>query len=183
MESIYLVRHCKATGQEPEASLTEQGRAASLRLVDFFKDKNIDVIYSSPFKRAIESIEPFAKATGHEVIIDPRLRERVLSSLDLEDWMGKLEATYEDLELKFEGGESSHEAMRRGIECIEEVFERPGKSSIIVSHGALMSLIIKHYQKEFGFNEWKQMTNPDVYHLKTNIREVIIDHMIIDLEG
>ena len=46
-----------------------------------------------------------------EVEIDERLSERMLSSVSLSDWLEKLEATFYDLDLKFEGGESSKEAM------------------------------------------------------------------------
>jgi len=36
MKRIYLVRHCKAAGQEPEAPLTEEGVTQAERLADFF---------------------------------------------------------------------------------------------------------------------------------------------------
>lgn len=177
MKSIYLVRHCKAAGQEPEAPLTSQGRDDSLQLIDFFIDKSVEVIYSSPYIRAIDSIKPFAMAVGLDVNVDFRLTERVLSTVELDDWMEKLELTYDDLKLRFEGGESSNEAIRRGIECIEEILEQPVKNSIVVSHGALMSLMIKHYSKDFGFNEWKRMTNPDIFHLKVIGKEVVINRI------
>lgn len=172
MKNIYLVRHCKSAGQEPDAPLTEQGREDTARLVDFFMDKYIEVIISSPFVRTIETIKPFAKTIGKEILIDERLKERVLSSIDLDDWITKLEETYEDLDLKFEGGESSNEAMRRGIELIEELHERPETNFIVVTHGALLSLIIKHYVKAFGFKEWRSLTNPDIYRLEVNQRGV-----------
>ncbi|MGG6310371.1 histidine phosphatase family protein [Paenibacillus macerans] len=180
MKNIYLVRHCKATGQEPEASLTSQGVKESIQLVDFFKDKHIDVIYSSPLLRAIETIRPFANEVGQEVIIEERLKERVLSTIDLDNWMMKLEATYEDLDLSFEGGESSREAMARGISFIEELLNRQEvRNFIVVSHGALLSLMIKHFVNGFGYEEWKRMRNPDIYHLKVWKGEVIVQNVII----
>lgn len=117
MKSIYVVRHCQAAGQEPEAPLTSQGTKDAEAFIDFFRDKKIDVIYSSPFLRAVETIRPFADSVGLKVNPDDRLKERVLSSYPLDDWMAKLEATYHDLDLTLEGGESSREAMRRGVEC------------------------------------------------------------------
>ncbi len=112
MKNIFLERHCQAVGQEPEAPLTSQGTKDAIALIDFFQDKKIDAIYSSPFLRAVETIRPFADSVGLKVNLDHRLKERVLSSLQLDDWMAKLEATYTDLDLTFEGGESSREAMR-----------------------------------------------------------------------
>lgn len=166
MKTIYLVRHCQAAGQEPEAPLTSQGIKDSVALIDFFHDKNIDVIYSSPFLRAMETIRPFAESVGLNVNLDDRLKERVLSSLQLDNWMAKLEATYNDLDLTFEGGESSTEAMRRGVGFIEGIVQRPETNFVVVSHGALLSLIIKHYDSSFGFAEWKSMRNPDIFVLR-----------------
>jgi 2,3-bisphosphoglycerate-dependent phosphoglycerate mutase len=178
IRNIYLVRHCKAVGQEPEAQLTNQGREDSYRLVDTLIDKEIDMIYSSPFKRAMETIKPFALKTGQEIIIDDRLKERVLSSVEFDDWMEKLEATYEDLELRFDGGETSNEATSRGIQFLNEVLEGPGDNVVVVSHGALISLLIRHYIKQFGFNEWKHMTNPDIFHMKVMNEGIEINRML-----
>lgn len=169
MKSIYLVRHGQAAGQEPEAPLTSQGTKDSAALIDFFRDKKIDVIYSSPYVRAVETIRPFADSVGLKVNLDHRLKERVLSSLQLDDWVAKLEAAYHDLDLTYEGGESSREAMRRGVECIEEIGKRPESTFVVVSHGALLSLIIKHYDNAFGFEEWKTMRNPDIFVLRGNL--------------
>lgn len=177
MKAIYLVRHCAAVGQAPEASLTVQGQEDSIRLIDFFRDKDIEVIITSPFVRAIETITPFANTIKKEILIDERLKERVLSTTNLYNWMEKLEATYEDMDLKFPGGESSKEAMRRGIEVIEEQLERPESNIIVVTHGALLSLIIKHYSKEFGFEEWRNLKNPDIYKLEVDTRGVRVEHL------
>jgi 2,3-bisphosphoglycerate-dependent phosphoglycerate mutase len=169
MKNIYLIRHCQAVGQEPEAPLTNQGIKDAVALIDFFRDKKIDVIYSSPFLRAVETIRPFADSVGLKVNLDDRLKERVLSSWQVDDWMAKLESSYMDLDLTFEGGESSREAMRRGVECIEGIAKRPESNFIVVSHGALLSLIIKHYDSAFGFKEWKSMRNPDIFVLRGNL--------------
>ncbi|XEC96637.1 histidine phosphatase family protein [Paenibacillus tarimensis] len=177
MKTIYLVRHCKASGQAPNAPLTEEGREDSIRLADFFKDKEIDFIISSPFVRTVDTIQPFAEATGMEIILDERLTERVLSSVNLDEWMSKLEETYEDLDLKFEGGESSNKAMRRGIGLLEELYERPESNMIVVTHGALLSLIIKHYVPSFGFEDWRSLTNPDMYQLDADQAQVVIERI------
>jgi 2,3-bisphosphoglycerate-dependent phosphoglycerate mutase len=97
--------------------------------------------------------------------IDDRLCERILSAEDLTDWMEKLSESFVDLDLKLPGGESSREAMTRGITVIEELAERPEMNIAVVTHGNLMSLILKHYDNSYGFDEWRRLTNPDVYEL------------------
>lgn len=177
MKTIYLVRHCKAAGQAPEDSLTEQGQVDSARLIDFFMDKDIDIIISSPFVRALETITPFAKTINKDIFIDKRLKERVLSTIDLDDWMLKLQTTFEDGELKFEGGESSNEAMKRGVLLIEELIESPELNIVVVTHGGLLSLILRHYVKEFGFNEWRNLKNPDIFKLEVDSEGTRVEHL------
>lgn len=38
-----------------------------------------------------------------------------------------------------------------------------------------MSLLFKHFDEMFGFEEWKRLTNPDVYLLKFNDEKFHID--------
>ena len=110
---IYIVRHCETKGQPPESQLTEKGLAQAKYLSGFFSNTKIDRIISSPFLRAIQSVEPISEETNIKIEIDECLSERTLSTTDLPDWLEKLKATFNDLELKFQGGESSKEAMNR----------------------------------------------------------------------
>lgn len=161
-KTIYVVRHCRAEGQAPDAELTEEGKTQSKELAGFFKDKNIQHIISSPFTRAIQSIEQTADSLGLEMEIDGRLAERVLSSKNLPDWMERLEESFEDLDLKMAGGESSREAADRGMQVLEAAPDR----TILVTHGNLMGLLLKRIDGAYGFEEWKKLSNPDVYEVK-----------------
>ncbi|MGE8207163.1 histidine phosphatase family protein [Heyndrickxia sp. NPDC080065] len=165
MKTIYLVRHCQAEGQSREANLTELGVEQSKNLADFLLTKNIEYIISSPFKRAYSSITPLAESLGMEIVKDERLSERVLSSVDHPDWLNMLKRTFDDLDLCFEGGESSRNAANRAINVINDILERPYQTSVIVTHGNLMSLILNNYNKHFHFDQWKELSNPDVYQL------------------
>lgn len=69
------------------------------------------------------------------------------------------------MDLKFEGGESSQEAMNRIVEVVEEALKENIENTIFVTHGNIMSLV-NHYNKEFGFDEWNNLSNPDVFLLK-----------------
>jgi 2,3-bisphosphoglycerate-dependent phosphoglycerate mutase len=166
MKQFFLVRHCKAAGQEPDAKLTIEGFNQSLQLAGFLSNKRIDLVISSPFVRAIETIKPFCQQNNIPYIVEARLSERVLSLMDLDDWMDKLEQTYFDLDLKFVGGESSNDAMTRGIQVIDEALERPESNIVLVTHGGLMSFILKYYNNDFGFEDWRKISNPDVYSIQ-----------------
>src|SRR5207245_4789289 len=58
--TLYLVRHCRAAGQAPEAPLTAEGLAQAERLADVLAPLAPDRILSSPFRRAVQSVEPLA---------------------------------------------------------------------------------------------------------------------------
>ena len=152
-----MIRHCEADGQPAEAQLTERGLKQALDLSEFFSEIKIDSIISSPYKRAIQSIQPLAKRLNVEIEIDSKLRERVLSTKSYSDWLDKLRTTFDDVQLKFEGGESSQEAMKRIVEVVQEVFSGVNKNTIIVTHGNIMSLLLKYYNKDFGFDDWKNL--------------------------
>lgn len=173
MKTIYLVRHCSATGQSPEAELSELGYQQAQDLVRFFENVLVKQIISSPFLRAQYSITATAESKNLTVILDDRLSERILSTTDIPNWLEVLEKTFEDMNLKLEGGESSQEAMTRGIEVVKTA----PNHSILVTHGNLMSLLLKYYDDSFGFSEWKSLSNPDVYKLMIGEHESSISRL------
>lgn len=177
MKRIYLVRHCEAVGQDAQAVLTEEGKQQAEDLADFFQNKNIEYIISSPFLRTMNTIKPFSMLIQQKINIEDRLQERILSTSHLENWMELLERTYTDYDLKFEGGESSNEALNRGMIVIQEMIARPEETIVIVTHGALMSLLIKQYNKEFGFEDWKSLSNPDIYKLEIHDNKSTIERI------
>lgn len=165
MKNIYVVRHCKADGQASEARLTVTGVEQAEKLATFLADKEIDTIISSPFERAHRTIAPFAEKIGVEITLDERLTERVLTGQNHPDWVDMLRQTFDDMDLCFEGGESSRTAMQRAIPVVMEVLKSNSKNAVIVSHGNLIALLLKHFDDRIGFAEWEALTNPDVYHL------------------
>jgi len=161
-KTIYLVRHCKAVGQEPGALLTDEGEKQAQQLAGFFQDKEIQHIISSPFTRVIKSIEPTADSLDLGIEIEDRLAERVLSTEDLPDWMERLKESFQDLGMKLSGGESGMEATERGMAVLSLASDR----SILVTHGNLLGLMLKQIDETYGFEEWKNLSNPDVYQIE-----------------
>lgn len=177
VKQIYVIRHCEAEGQPFEAQLTENGLKQALNLSEFFSNIKIDKVISSPFKRAIQSIEPLAQRINAEIVLDERLSERVLSTENLPDWFEKLRATYDDLDLAFPGGESSQMAMNRIVAVVNEVFNSNADNCIIVTHGNIMSLLLKFFNNDFGFNDWRKLSNPDVFLLKNENMKITYERL------
>lgn len=176
MKNIYMIRHCEAEGQAPEAKLTDKGIQQASDLAAFFEKRKVDRIISSPFKRAIQTIQPLADERDIVIEMNHQLSERVLSTRNMPDWYDKLRDTYENLDLKYEGGESSREAVNRVIEVVDEVLKSDAENTIIVTHGGLLSLLLNHYDKNFGFEQWATLRNPDVY-LLTSENQITFERL------
>lgn len=174
LERLYIIRHCKATGQAPDAELTGDGFTQAQELADFLIDKKIETIVCSPFLRAIQSIQPLAQRLDLNIKIDNRLAERVLSSENLTDWMNHLRISFTDLDKCLPGGESSRDAMKRILSVTDELHNTDYKSIAIVTHGNLMSLLLRHFNNQFGFEQWQSLSNPDVYCLSEYDKKPII---------
>jgi len=177
MGKIYVIRHCLAQGQSLDAPLTQKGIEQANSLAEFFKNLKIDRIVSSPFLRAIQSIEPLSSRESITIEIDERLSERLLSTRDFPDWYEKLQATFVDMDLKYDSGESSNEAMHRIVDLVKDAFAQDVDNTLIVSHGNIISLLLKYYDKDVDFHCWKNLSNPDVFLLSPKHNGVMIERI------
>jgi 8-oxo-(d)GTP phosphatase len=70
---VLLVRHASAgssdewTRDDRERPLDERGREQARELVERLRPHPIEAIYSSPYRRCAETVEPLARARGLEV--------------------------------------------------------------------------------------------------------------------
>ncbi len=162
MQTIVLVRHATATGQDTNASLTIEGQRQARMLADLLLQFQIQRVISSPFVRAIESIEPFCRRAGLRLEADDRLVERVLGARDLPDWREHLRRSFDDLDYCLDGGESSRTAQDRGTSAVRAALAT-GECCVLVTHGNLLALILKSIDATAGFDLWSTLSNPDAF--------------------
>ena len=70
MTRIYFVRHAEpnySNHNDIFRELSPRGMVDRELVTDFLADKHIDIVISSPFKRAIDTIVPFAEEKGLEI--------------------------------------------------------------------------------------------------------------------
>lgn len=166
--AIYLLRHCPAVGQAPDAQLTAEGALATERVAQILIGitPHIERIVSSPYLRTRLSVEPYAKAAGLEVEVDWRLRERELVPGVGElpsNWRELLRQSFEDPALSF-GAESGSVAMARGREVVDTVLNT-GSPTLVVTHGNLLTLILQSFDPSIGFEFYNALMTPDLYRL------------------
>lgn len=174
MKRIYLIRHCQAQGQEPAAPLTKKGLEQADGLAEFFANRPVEMILSSPYERAVSSVMPLSRKFGLDIQRDDRLRERVLAAEHRADWLEKLEETFHNLDMKLPGGESSREAMIRGSAVIRELLHRPEQNIAVATHGNLLVLLLKVFDDTYDFHSWRKLTNPDVFELHGSEKNIKI---------
>ena len=79
--TLFLVRHATAgertkwTGNDAVRTLTKKGRRQSQALAEYLYPHGIERIYSSPYVRCVESMEPLAEMTGAKIIEHDALGE------------------------------------------------------------------------------------------------------------
>ena len=84
----------------------------------------------------------------------------------MEDWQAIVRDSFDDYDLRAPGGESAREVLHRAWAGLEEVLEGGHALPLVVTHGNLMALVLHSLDPAFGYEEWKSLTNPDVYLLR-----------------
>lgn len=78
-QTIYLIRHAeKIQDGSADPALTDVGLARAVTYAEYFANKGIKAIYSSNYKRNMDTVAPLAKTQGMEIqIYDPRDLEAI----------------------------------------------------------------------------------------------------------
>lgn len=123
-----------ATGWLPGA-LSAHGRAESVRLGA--RRRDVDVVYVSDLRRAVETVEIAFAGTAVPVIRDARLRECDYGRLNGAPVSSVAALRASCVEEAFPGGESYRDVVRRTESLLAEVAgERDGESVLFVGHSA-----------------------------------------------
>lgn len=110
--TIYMIRHSQSHfvfGQERRRKLSLEGEVDSKRVTDLMKHLEIDAIISSPYKRAIKTIEGIANDKNIEIKVYEELKERQLKGdykLPEKEIPHAIKKSYEDHDFYLSGGES-----------------------------------------------------------------------------
>ncbi|MHC4392785.1 MAG: histidine phosphatase family protein [Planctomycetota bacterium] len=165
MQRIILVRHAHAEwipGNEARP-LSPQGLEDAQTLVPLLVPEAPHAIYSSPFARARQTIEPTAEALGLEVEEVAGLRERTLAEGAVEDFEAAMAASWEDFDLVFPGGESSSDSRELIYQTVIDLAARHRDDVIMLAgHGNTFGLLMNRFDRSFGYEFWQSLTWPDV---------------------
>ena len=157
----YLIRHGESVsnaagrvqGQEDvELSATGLAQAQAVAawsrsLFENVEGPPIEELWSSPLRRARETAEAIAAATGLPLRIDDQLRELHAGIFQGHLW-ADLEARFPDevarwrsgdADFAIPGGESRAQLAARGRTALERLAARPARGMIVVGHGGILT--------------------------------------------
>ena len=159
MTSIYFVRHCQpdhSIQDDRTRPLSKEGAEDSFAVMDFFKDKKIDIFYSSPYKRSYDTVLHAAEYHKKQIITDERLHERKagINANNFEMFKKR----WSDLNFAEEDGESIGAVQKRNIEAVFEILDKNKDKTIVIgTHGTALSSILNYFDSAFGCDDFMRI--------------------------
>lgn len=161
MTHVYFVRHAQPNYNNHDdysRELTEKGLADSKLVTAFLAEKSIELVFSSPYIRSVDTIRDFADTYHHEITIVKNFRERKVDSCWIEDFHGFSKKQWADFNYKLSDGESLMECQQRNIAALNDILnQHKGKNIVIGSHGTALSTIINYYQPSYSFADFEKI--------------------------
>jgi 2,3-bisphosphoglycerate-dependent phosphoglycerate mutase len=146
--------------------LTEVGHRQAQALVAQLVALAPTTVVSSPYRRAVQTVEPTANMLGVEVGTDWRLREWDSGLEVCPDWADHYARSWADQTLARPSGESLHELARRAVDVLRRFMSEGGDQVLVVgSHGTFISQALAGFGVPVDWAFWRDMPMPAVYHL------------------
>lgn len=158
MTKVYFVRHSKPDFSVKEDSirpLTKEGLKECKKVTEALIDKSIHKVYSSPYKRAIDTVKDLAENLSLGIETKEDFRERAVTNGWIEDFKEYSKTQWRDFSYKLPEGESLGEVQIRNINTLNKLLiDNEGKNIVIGTHGTALSTIINFYNKNFGYEDF-----------------------------
>lgn len=152
--NITVVRHAITEFNEQGISngrydedLSVNGREQAKKISGELSKKQFDAVYSSPLKRAVQTIEPLLKTKAINPILDDRLMEIDIGAFSCKPYEDVTKAFGKSMpdmldEYKYDfrdyGGESSDQVKERVQNFISDLQAKPYNKVLIVTHGGVL---------------------------------------------
>ena len=160
MNTLYLVRHGENRANitkefshtKVDYPLTEKGELQARQTAEYFRERHVDEVYSSPLKRALQTAEMIAATKGLPVTVIESLREVNSGSLEdtpptEENWRIYLDTVQGwnegRPEVALPGGENYYMLVDRIERAIGEIVgDRDGRQIVVAGHGGIFTAAI-----------------------------------------
>jgi 2,3-bisphosphoglycerate-dependent phosphoglycerate mutase len=168
--TLILVRHAQSAPRpdlaEEAFPLSENGRQQALDLAPVLAELDVDALASSPYRRALDTLQPYADSTGLTIAVDHDLRERSLGA-----WLDSPEAVndairrmHADLDFRLEGGETGRACLARyEAALIRVVAANSGCTIAVGAHGGVISHFLAARATNLRPEFWRRIRNPHLF--------------------
>lgn len=171
---IYMVRHGespKTEGDERTRGLTEKGRSDARIITQLLKDERIDAFISSPYKRAMATIEELAQSVGKEIVVLEELRElvfignnQIMADSELYPLVKKM---FTEPDFSLPGGESIAICRNRVVRTFRNILQQyRGQKVAIGTLGAVMTLMMGYFDSQYDLDFLLTTSKPDIYRME-----------------
>lgn len=158
---IYLIRHGQTTGDiedrfggDYDDDLTEEGEKQARNLAKKLKNKGIQIIFSSPLKRAQQTSKILSKELKVKIKTVKGIKERnrcgILTGMVRSEAQEKYPIEFEKIkEFKntIKGAEDYKEFIKRIKKTFKQVLKENYKTTAIVTHGGPLGTIFEKILK------------------------------------
>jgi probable phosphoglycerate mutase len=133
--------------------LNRAGLAQAEALGEYLARERFDLLLSSDLGRALQTASAIALRTGHEIVVEPRLRERCMGIFQGLT-PAEVQARYPDEYARFATrdpdyvipeGESMRQLQERSVACFTGLATRhAGLTLAAVTHGGVLAMLYRH---------------------------------------
>ena len=189
MTVVYFVRHAQpeeACKDDRFRPLTEAGIKDSREVTRVLKDRNINYIISSPYKRCLDTIRDLADTLNMKIDTDERFRERQAGTDGNNILM--LQNRWADFDFHEEDGECLADVQNRNISALAKVLkEHKNENVVIATHGTALSTILNYYDHDYNCDEFLKIIGYLPYVIRLDFDEVhkcvsMIEELIVQKE-
>ena len=168
--NLYFIRHAESIYRPEDEDfnrpLSEKGKADAKHLIDKFENIEIGKIYSSPYFRALNTVQGIAEEKELDIEIINNLRERKVAENYIDDFQTFSTSQWKDFKYSLPGGESLKEVQKRGIKALNKIIDNPQDENVNIiagGHGTWLGVILNYFDKNYGYDYWKELKMPDIF--------------------
>lgn len=157
--TVYFVRHAQSDGRdknEMTRPLTGQGMLDRMTAVEYLGDAPLCAVYSSPYLRAVTTVQPLADRLGLPVVPVWDFREGEtgdtagIADLRQRQWL--------DRGFAAPGGESFAQVQQRVVQALMTLVDQhPGGTVAVGCHGMMLSTLVQHFRPDFDYEAFQRV--------------------------
>lgn len=161
MTRVYFVRHAQSdlrSGTDRDRGLTAEALKDRKIVLDYLRDKQVDVFYCSPYRRSLDTIRETAEFYGKPILTDERLREREAAPDSNNRKLFR--RRWADFDWHEPGGECLRSVQERNMAALTEILERNRDRTVVIgTHGTALSTILNHYDPSYDCDSFLRIIN------------------------